>query len=718
MDLHKNRENSKMAMIWCILISSGIVFLLYRLWEFDFNVPLNYSDGDSLLSLETIKRSKSLKEFFLSTNLGAPFIGSNFDYPSFGDVFNLLYFKIFAEIFGVVLGLNIGYFLLFPITSVISFLVMKQFYISNLWAVLGSVTFSFLPYRLLRNTMHLFLSCYFLIPVAILLCFWLIQDENFFKIDKEFLKYKRNLIGIFCFMLIAYTGIYYAFFTAFFVCISVIYKTVSSKKIAPVKNGLLACASICIPLIISSIPYVLFRLYYGANIEKPTRSPIEAEVYGMKLTQLFIPIKDYGIQFLKSLKESYASAPVPNEGSEYLGIVGIIGFIILVFCLFITERKWKVIDHNIIILSRLNGFAILLGTIGGFGSLFALLISPQIRGYNRISVFIAYFSILSICILLTNLSSRLIMISMVPVILIFIISIADQTNIENFQTSREETITSFYSDQKFISDIEQLVSEDAMIYQWVYQPYPENPPIHQMGDYASIRGYLHSDHLRWSYGDQKGRNSDLWNRDLASKSIQERIHIICNVGFEGIYIDSYAYSEDELSELLDEMKSILGVNPFVSEDGRLVFFELKPYVQEYRKNYSDAEWETMQNENLTMIQFINGFYGIEMNEKNGFSWRWCSQKGTLRVIKSVEKQGEIHMKVYSGTEEESKIIVTYGDEKVEYTITHKGKEISVPLEQKITDIYINNINGKKVEAPNDPRELYMRFGEVCVEYER
>lgn len=539
---NKDNDNDMKQLLWCIIISFVIVFLLYRLWEFDFNVPLYYSDGDYLSTLAIIKRSINLKEFFISSKLGAPFNGSNIDYPYFGEIVNLLYFKLFVHIYGVFKGLNIAYFLLFPITSMISCLVMKQCNISNLWAILGSITYSFLPYRLLRNTSHLFLNCYFQIPIAILLCFWLIQDDKFLTANKNFFKYRRNIIGIISFLFIAYTGIYYAFFTVFFVCVSVVLKAVNRKKIIYIKNGLVACASICIPLMISYIPYIIFRLNYGVNIEKPTRSPIEAEVYGMKIVQLFIPIRDYGIEFLKSLREDYALAPVPNEGSEYLGIVGIIGFIILVFCLFIMEQKIKVIDSNIIILSRLNGFAILLGTIGGFGSLFALLISPQIRGYNRISVFIAYFSICSVCLVLTNLEEKLKNINRLIIVLIFIVSITDQVNLENFSDMRKETMKSFYSDQKFIAEIEHLVSKDAMIYQWVYQPYPENPPIHEMGDYASVRGFLHSDHLRWSYGDQKGRNSDIWNRELASKSIQERINIISNVGFEGIYIDSNAYS--------------------------------------------------------------------------------------------------------------------------------------------------------------------------------
>lgn len=45
---------------------------------------------------------------------------------------------------------------------------------------------------------------------------------------------------------------------------------------------------------------------------------------------------------------------------------------------------------------RVNLFAFLLGTVGGFGAVFSFVIRPQLRGLNRISVYIAFFSIAAV----------------------------------------------------------------------------------------------------------------------------------------------------------------------------------------------------------------------------------------------------------------------------------------------------------------------------------
>ncbi len=712
--IHKKVKENITAIVLCIIVSLAGVIFIYRLWDFDFEVPLFYLDGDHLFTLTTLKRSGSFSEFFRSSNLGAPFSGTNFDFPFMGDLGNIVYFKLFTCLFGHSMGLNIGYFMLFPITALISFVVMKKLGIAGIWAIAGSVTFSFLPYRMLRNTLHLFLNCYYQIPIAVIFCFWLIQDDRFLAADKSFFSYKRNLIGVLGFIVIAYTGIYYAFFTAFFVCISIVYKMWNKKDVSCIKNGMAACLLICIPIATGYIPNFLFQIKNGHNIEAPVRNPVEAEVYGMKITQLFIPVRDYGSNWIKSIKEAYEQAPVPNEGSEYLGLAGIAGFVLLIFCLFMNQHKNHKTDEKIMILSKLNIFAVLLGTVGGFGSIFALCISSQIRAYNRISVFIAYFSILSICMVLTNLLKGNRNVSFI-VGLIFLFGFFDQMHTESY-SFRQEMVNSYYSDKKFVQEIEQLVSENAMIYQWVYQPYPEHPPIQNMGDYASFRGYLHSDHLKWSYGDYKGRDADLWNRNLASKTTEERIRVISNVGFEGIYIDTYAYSEKELAKLLGTMQSVLMTNPLVSTDQRLVFFHLSDYTRQYKEKFSEIEWNQMKNENLTNIQFLNGFYALETDQE--YSWRWGAQKGVIRVIKNknTDSKGTLQMKVFSATEEKVKFTVDSNKEKKEYYIDNQGEYISIPIDETITNICIDT-EGERVDAPDDARELYMRIEYVSIGYE-
>jgi phosphoglycerol transferase len=112
-----------------------------------------------------------------------------------------------------------------------------------------------------------------------------------------------------------------------------------------------------------------------------------------------------------------------------------------------------------------------------------------------------------------------------------------------------------------------------MVFQLPYVPFPENPNVNKMSDYDLYRGYLHSKSLRWSYGAMKGRDSDAWQRSVASRPLGEFVGEISKAGFKGIYIDRFGY-EDNGANIESELSHILKSKPIVSENGRLAFYEL------------------------------------------------------------------------------------------------------------------------------------------------
>lgn len=67
-----------------------------------------------------------------------------------------------------------------------------------------------------------------------------------------------------------------------------------------------------------------------------------------------------------------------------------------------TKRD-SLLKKRLACLSELNISMVLLGTIGGLGSMFAFFVSPMLRAYNRISIFIEYVSILAVALLVNEL---------------------------------------------------------------------------------------------------------------------------------------------------------------------------------------------------------------------------------------------------------------------------------------------------------------------------
>jgi phosphoglycerol transferase len=177
-------------------------------------------------------------------------------------------------------------------------------------------------------------------------------------------------------------------------------------------------------------------------------------------------------------------------------------------------------------ISALNLAAVLLGTIGGIGAIISYAGFPQIRGYNRISVFIAFFSILAVILLMDYIihkyshnAYKMSYRSLHYCCYLFWHIRQTSPHLFRYTNIKEE----FLSDENFVSSIEENFPEDTMVFQLPYVAFPESPPVNRMTDYDLFRGYLHSENIHWSYGAMKGRDGDEWQRYVTDKPVDEML---------------------------------------------------------------------------------------------------------------------------------------------------------------------------------------------------
>ena len=228
--------------------------------------------------------------------------------------------------------------------------------------------------------------------------------------------------------------------------------------------------------------------------------------------------------------------------------------------------------------------AFLIGTTGGISSLFAGLVSPEIRSWERISIFISFFALAAVALLLDAFQQRMRLRGGRPVLgeallmSVLLIGLYDQSNetfVPNYETAQNE----YTSDALFVEAIDRELPPQAEVFQLPYVSFPENvQPGLEIGPYEPLRPYLHSNDLRWSYGAVKGRPSADWQADLADKPTEVLLDTVLDKGFDGIYIDRFGYP-DRAAELEGELGELLEVEPLVSPDGRRSFFSLLPYEE-------------------------------------------------------------------------------------------------------------------------------------------
>lgn len=591
-EFNNNVWKNILAYAAAVALCLAILIWVMELWNANLHIPFSYS-GDALFSGMSIKGMIDNGWFLRNDFVGMPTGFDAYDFPS-ADVFHLLMLKfisLFSSDYAVVI--NSFFLLTFPLTTLSSLFAFRQFKLSYASSIVASLLFTFLPFHFLRGEYHILVAAYYMIPLIVMVILWVYSEEPFlFKNnpDNGRLKFEFNFkstASIVICLLVASTGLYYAFFACFFLLIAGVPIYLLKRK----RYNLLIIETLIALIIIGTfaniLPNIAYVYNHGTNSEAVQRSPVESEMFGLKIDQLLMPVDGHRLPALANLKNKYNRiAPLVNENrSSTLGFIGSIGFLILIGKLFYKSHQncTEILNDN---LSKLNLSAVLLATIGGLGFFVALVI-PGIRSYNRISVYIAFFSLFAVSLLLDRYYRKFVKTKISRyfyygfLLLILTIGILDQTN-KSFVPPYDLLAAEYASDGKFISEIEASVPANAMIFQLPYVSFPENLSELNMGDYELFRGYLHSNNLRWSYGAMKGREGDFWQRKVSQMPLNEFVENLSLAGFNGIYIDRRGY-EDKGTEIEAGIKSLLKIEPIISEDNNLVFFNMNEYNKKMKE---------------------------------------------------------------------------------------------------------------------------------------
>jgi hypothetical protein len=557
--------------------------------------PLDYQ-GDTIFAMATIKTMIEQGWYWVNPRLGAPFGMYLYDFPN-ADFFNFLIVKVISLFFpDSVVVMNVFFLLTFPFTAITSLFTFNYFKIPNLIAVTFALLYAFAPYHFYRGIGHLFLSAYYIIPLItlVVLSLWS-RDMPFFcqtLAGKDSYRFdglsKRSFFYFIICAIAGSTGIYYSFFSCFFIFIA----GFAGLLTKPRKYKIILLSSVLLISIIlfssflNILPSIIYNRTHTPNPEVAKRLANETEVYGLKMVDLLLPTSGlHRISVLQRLGQRYKNQGLPaiqNENvSAYLGVVGGLGFIYLLSIrVFIFRFRANLLIER---LSILNIAAFLFATTGGGAVLFALLVTPQLRGINRISIFIHFFALLTVALLLDRFyrvhiqrRKERILFNIVFVAMITFALFEQSVPLKHFSSESRSSIAREYnSERSFVQSIEKVLPPDAMVFQLPHVPFPEHPPVKKMLDYDLFRGYLHSKSLKWSYGAVKGRNSN-WHTIVVSQPLERVLNRLVINGFQGLYIDRYGYS-DNGQQIQQELESKLGETPIVSPDGRLLFFDLRRF---------------------------------------------------------------------------------------------------------------------------------------------
>jgi hypothetical protein len=568
-----------------------------QLWHAHLHVPFAYG-SDGLLTEMIIKSVVSGGWVWTNHALGAPFGFQLYDFPVATDSLNFLAMKILS------LGtddpakvMNIFFLLTFPADAIAGYAVLRWLGISIGSSVVCAILFADAPYHLLRGETHLLLSSYITVPIATYLTVAILDGASLFSRRRQALGLRgwpsrRNLFMLVLCVMIGSLGIYYAAFTMLLVGSAGIASSAGKRNWRPFVQAAAVIGAIGAMAFVNDLPGAIYRHQHGVDALVAHRLPQESELYALKLAEMVLPVPGHRVAPLRNIRQKYdtttttPTSAANEDGPQSLGIVGVIG---LAWMFVIALGAVIGIDRAVPWLRRQRQLAFaaltafLIATVGGVSALIGYLVTPQIRAWDRISIFIAFFALATVGLGLDALRRRLGPAHrwLVPVGLtvVLVIGIYDQSSrlaIPPYAGNE----TAYKDDGLFVASIQRLMPKGASIFQLPYVAFPENPPVGRMKDYDPGRGYVHSTDLRWSYGSMKGRPQD-WENAAQSLPLPTLLDGVVAAGFSGLWIDRLGYA-DSAASLQKRVRALVGNAPIISRNGRFAFFDLRAFAARLR----------------------------------------------------------------------------------------------------------------------------------------
>jgi phosphoglycerol transferase len=567
------------------------------------------------------------------------------------------------------------------------------------------------------------LTAYYCVPLVIQVANWICEGRPLFRLASGCRRanrknWSRAIFSLLVSAAIASDNPYWAFFSGFFFVVAGLIGRFRYSRKASLLSAAILSTVIVVVFCANLAPTLWFAHKHGLNPVN-NRQPAEAEVYGLKVVQMLLPVPNHRLQSLANLAgRYYRSAPLVNENyTASLGIVGALGFAVLVGSFF-----WRRCPRTLASLALLNLMAVLLGTIGGLGSAFSFFVWPQYRSYNRISVYISFLSLAAFFIALELLLRRIVRASdrklraatAITALAVLYIGLADEIP-AHFLPNRAVVEKAYTQDGDFVRLIQRGLPAESMVFELPYVPFLGPVPANtQMMEYDELKGYLHSSSLRWSAGAVIGRNNDLWIREMSAKPIPDMLDSIVNAGFAGVYIDRFGYPAGIASEIEARLRTATGATAVVSLNGRRSYFPLAGYSSELGHERmaitpSDVPVPALE------VQTGDGCWPLETAPNS--SWHWCGTRGEIVLtnhtnrIQTVELRG----KVFAGVSGSFSVWITVGKTQQVLPVTVAGTNLRARLQLRPGETILRlRCNAPILSAPGDARRLVFRLVDLQV----
>jgi phosphoglycerol transferase len=475
--------------------------------------------------------------------LGAPYDANWNDVPSLDELVLTLQLAL-SWLLGLYAGINASFVVAHASAAVAFYAAARLSNVNRLWSWMGALAFGLAPFMFAQSPHHFQVA--FIWPVAFFPMVWKAASTGSIPLAKSWRFWGVLAIGFIA-------GLHFVYYTNVFcqlVLLGAAIQWYRTRETGPLKAALAVIAAAAVGFAVNNVDGWTYRLFHEPNSGAFVREYKWLEIYGLKLVDLVIPPVTHRSDALAAFAINHRKgAPLLDEGGSYLGIVGLLAL------------AWLIVDA---VRSGLRGrfnevpieawwilWIVLMFTTGGLNAIAGAFGVTMFRAACRYSVVILAISLLYAARRLTDIQADsaarstdgtqgILWGTIAAVLGITILwdqvpraPSAEYTNAINVLVD---------SDRRFVAQMEATLPDGAMVFQFPVMEYPESP-VPGVGSYEHFRPYLYSSKLRYSFGSQKGREREAWQKEVANMPIEKALPEIARRGFAAIYINRRGFQD-------------------------------------------------------------------------------------------------------------------------------------------------------------------------------
>ena len=557
------------ALLWCLAYG--------RTSPAAWATPVHY-DADAWLVLATLKTAQDGHVVPFSPlyvpELGAPFEANWNDFPNFLRQHKLQLWLAggLCRGLGLFAASNLALLLAHVLAACSFYGVARYFRARSEWALAGACAFAFSAYLFYRSLDHLNLSFCWPIPLAILLVSWAFGWRGIPVGSRRF------RIGLAIVVVAGLHNVYYAILLAQFLALAGFAQLLRGRgrKRSLVLGPWLLVLALVGAVLADSANVLASNWARGAGLPTEARPYGNLERYALKPIELLLPAPGWGLTPWPSLATAYAEGALyrGEMGSAYLGLAGLVGLTWMCLSTFrgYLQRRRGFLPGALIA----SAWILVYSVVGGLNGLLGALGFTWLRGTNRYSVWILALVLLWVVGRVSRAPwTQQRAVSLAAAALAAGIALVDQPPPSPPAAQLAEVRQTMASDRTFARSLESALPPEAMIFMLPVVDCPEGARVRKATDYEHFRLYLFSTRLRFSYGSDKGRPREAWQRRVESLEPEAMATALARMGFAGVVVNRKAYP-DGAQALRESLAASGRLEAWESPDRDFLFVRLAP----------------------------------------------------------------------------------------------------------------------------------------------